>query len=374
MIISKLNAENFIYYDLHSEEVITSNFIEENNNGVFCDRLQSITLKRVIKDIRTNNNKLQVNIAFDFKNIEGDQPNINKYFTDLKREGYQIAFLNITEELISKFGFDSISNSKSIKKDIVFFDKGTLSPRNKTGFKKFYLFENEANDFISTDFNPNNIFYREFLTKLKLYTQEHDEPHTSSYVYLESYINIKKFISEQKSLCIYSIYKLALKILKEWREKGPIPFYEENKQNEYTPPILVCQSLNSSYIASILSNLLKLDILILDKIGPINRIYNSLNKNIIENRNYIVVSDLVCLGTEVKIVKNIIEFLGGKYLGNVSLIKTETLKKIDIKRKDATIAVFAIDCTNNEELGYYISTNLTTKKKTKKKTKKDTNE
>lgn len=119
MIISKLNAENFIYYDLHSEEVITSNFIEENNNGVFCDRLQSITLERILKDIESDE-KSQMNISFDFKNIEGDQPNINKYFTDLKKNGYSIALLNITEELISKFGFDSISNTNNTKKILYF--------------------------------------------------------------------------------------------------------------------------------------------------------------------------------------------------------------------------------------------------------------
>ena len=49
--------------------------------------------------------------------------------------------------------------------------------------------------------------------------------------------------------------KPALKILKEWRENGPIPFYKEGENKELTPPILVCQSLNSSYLASILSNL-----------------------------------------------------------------------------------------------------------------------
>ncbi|AZI69769.1 hypothetical protein [Cloacibacterium normanense] len=361
MIISKLNAENFIYYNLHSEEVITSNFIEENNNGIFCDRLQSITIERVIDDIEKSG-KVQLNIAFDLKHIEGEQPNINRYFTQLKKEGFKIALLNITEELIVKFGFDSMNNSNNVRTDILFFDKGTLKPRKKTGFKKFYLFEDSSINFFEDGFKIDGLFEKEFIKELKPYIEKHGEPHTSSYVYLDSYINIKKFISEQKALCIYSIYKLSLKILKEWRENGPIPFYGEGNLQEYNPPILVCQSLNSSYITSILSNLLKLDILILDKIGPINRIYNSLNKNIIENRNYIVVSDLVCLGTEVKIVKNIIEFLGGKYLGNVSLIKTETLKKKDINRRDATIAIFSIDRDNNEELGYYISTNLKSKK------------
>jgi hypothetical protein len=357
MIISKLFAENFVYYNLHSEEVITSNFIEDNNNGIFCDRLQSLTVERVIRDIKNVKN-----IAFDFKFIEGNQPNINKYFTNLKKEGFNVALLNITEELIIEFGFDSIRNSTNVTKDILFFDKGTLKPRKKAGYKIFYLFEDSLNDFVPHKFNINELFNREFIKKLKRYSESHEKPHTSSYVYLESYINLKKFISEEKALCIYSIYKLALKILEEWREIGPIPFYGEGNFNDYKPPILVCQSLNSSYITSILSNLLKLDILILDKIGPVNRIYNSLDKHIVENRNYIVVSDLVCLGTEVKIVKNIIEFLGGNYLGNVTLIKTETLKKNDIKKIDATIAIFSIDRTNNRELGYYISTNLLPKK------------
>lgn len=363
MIISRLNAENFIYYDLHSEEVVTSNFIEDINQGIFCDRLQIPTFDRISKNI-TNNISTGTNIALDFKHIEGTQPNLDKYLTALKKSGYQMVLLNITKELIDNLGFNSISNKNNIETELTFYDKGTLKPRNKNGFSKYYLFEDIENDFVPNNFKIDEIFNTQFKTKLIGYCDTHTEPHTSSFVYLESYINIKKFMSIEKSLCFFSIYKLALKILKEWRENGPIPFYSEGENKELTPPILVCQSLNSSYLTSILSNLLKLDILILDKIGPINRIYSSLNKNIIENRNYIVVSDLVCLGTEVKIVKNIIEFLGGKYLGNVSLIKTETLKKKDIKKKDATIAIFSIDRTNNEELGYYITTDLMVKKET----------
>jgi hypothetical protein len=361
MIISRLTAENFNYYNLHSEEVVTSNFIEDINQGVFYDRLQSITLDRLQKDIQDNipNNS---NIAFDFKHIEGLQPNINTYFSVLKKAGFQIVLLNITEELIISLGFDSITNRNNIEAILTFYDKGTLEPRTKNGFSTYYLFEDASNNFVPENFKIDEIFQLKFKNALNKYREPHTDPHTSSFVYLDSYFNLKKFISIEKSLCMFSIYKLALKILKEWRENGPIPFYKEGENKELTTPILVCQSLNSAYLASILSNLLKLDILILDKIGPINRIYSSLNKSIIENRNYIVVSDLVCLGTEVKIVKNIIEFLGGKYLGNVALIKTETLKKKDIKKKDATVAVFSIDRTNNVELGYFITTDLIAKK------------
>lgn len=45
-------------------------------------------------------------------------------------------------------------------------------------------------------------------------------------------------------------------------------------------------------------------------------------------------------------------------MGNVSLIKTETLDSKDIFKENATLAVFSIDNANNKELEFYISTNL----------------
>ena len=120
------------------------------------------------------------------------------------------------------------------------------------------------------------------------------------------------------------------------------------------------QSLTSTFVISILSKLLKLDILVFDKIGPITKLYNKLEKHNFENRKYIVVSDLVCLGTEVKITKNLIEFSGGKYLGNVSIVKIETLTREDLRLEnvDRTIAVFSVTENNNQELNYFIYTNL----------------
>ena len=79
-----------------------------------------------------------------------------------------------------------------------------------------------------------------------------------------------------------------------------------------------------------------------------------------DKSKYIVVSDLVCLGTEVKITKNLIEFSGGKYLGNVSLVQVETLNREDLKLEniDRTISVSSITENNNQELEYFIYTNL----------------
>jgi len=356
MIISKLPSGNFIYYNLHSEEVITSNFIEDISLGIYCDRLQSITMERVNADIKASISQGS-NIVFDFKKVEAIQSNLNSYFTDLRNEGYNIVFINITKDIVNSLGYNFFNHPDNLISDIIFFDKITLDRRVKEGYKRFYFFEN-GNNFYPDDFRIEDAFKEHFKNKLIPFSDDHGEQHTSSFVYLTSYINLKKFISHEKEFCMYAIYLLAVKVLKEWRKIGPIPFYSDENKEKQDTPILVCQSLNSSYIVSILSNLLKLDILILDKIGPINKLYSSLDKNIIEKKNYIVVSDIVCLGTEVKIVKNIIQFLGGFYLGNVSLIKTETLKKEHIKKKDATIAVFSIDSSNNKDLKYHIKTDL----------------
>ena len=118
--------------------------------------------------------------------------------------------------------------------------------------------------------------------------------------------------------------------------------------------------MSSTFIVSILSKLLNLDILVFDKIGPITKLYNKIEKHNFEQRKYIIVSDLVCLGTEVKITKNLIEFSGGKYLGNVSLVKVETLNRDDLPLEniDRTIATFSITKNNNKVLNYFIYTNL----------------
>ena len=85
--------------------------------------------------------------------------------------------------------------------------------------------------------------------------------------------------------------------------------------------------------------------------------YSTLDRKIENSKNYVVVSDLVCLGTEVKIAKSLIEFLGGNYLGNISIIRIQT---IDPKHKDFrnTECVFTVDKTNNLVIGYKINTDL----------------
>ncbi|MEP2237486.1 MAG: hypothetical protein ABJI22_03930, partial [Maribacter sp.] len=292
-------------------------------------------VNRLFNFIKKTTFKSTENIVLDFENIEHLQSNILNKIIEIRNLNYNLILLNISEKNIKQLSLDVIVNSKNIL-------------NSKKGYDVFYFFDETNSELYGVEIKSGAVFYSYFKDRLKNYIDEYKKPHASSLVYLHSFVDLKKFISNERPFIYYALYRLAIKIKNQW---------EPELQNN---PILVGQSLTSTFIVSVLSKLLKLDILVFDKIGPITKLYNKLEKHNFENRKYIVVSDLVCLGTEVKITKNLIEFSGGKYLGNVSLTKIETLKREDLQLNsiDRTISVFSISYKNNLELNYYIYTNL----------------
>jgi acyl carrier protein len=334
MIVSLIETPNYSYINLHAEEVISSNYLNDDNQGIYISSLQFETVNRLFNFLKKAPAKFS-NIVLDFNNIQNVQSNIIDKIIEIRDLGYKLVFINISEKLIKPLALNTIENSKNI-----------LNVKNE--YNIFYFFSEKESDLYQIDIESGNVFYYEFKKRLIKYIDEYKRPHASSFVYLHSFIDLKKFISFETPFIYYALYRLAIKIKENW---------ESNLKDK---PILVGQSLTSTFIVSVLSKLLKLDILVFDKIGPVNKLYNKLEKHNYENKKYIVVSDLVCLGTEVKITKNLIEFSGGKYLGNVSLAKIETLTRedLDLDSIDRTISVFSITDKNNVELNYYIYTNL----------------
>lgn len=338
MIISYIEKPLFIYFNLHAEEVISSNYLNDDNQGIYIKSLQFETVNRLFSFIKESNSTSQNNVVLDFDHIEHLQPNILKKIIEIRDLKFKLTFLNVSENIIESLSLENIENERNK------FNKNN-------GYDMFYFFTDIECNIYDIEINSGKIFYEDFKNRLKKENQyiiEYKKPHASSFVYLKSFIDLKKFISNERPFIYYALYRLAMKIKEKWQ-----PELNNN-------PILVGQSLTSTFIVSVLSKLLKLDILIFDKIGPITKLYNKLEKHNFENRKYIVVSDLVCLGTEVKITKSLIEFSGGKYLGNVSLVKVETLTREDLPldNRDRTISVFSIRESNNQELKYFIYTNL----------------
>lgn len=334
MIISKLISEKYIYINLHAEEVMNSNYFGNSREGINVYFLNTTTIERITKNLIDNIENSNIKILFlNFDKILEIQSNILLQFQKIRDLGFKIIFLNVKKIILEKNRFDILKNLQNIEEN--------------DSYKRFYFFEEKADEYVDLEVDSKTLFYEKFKNELNKIREDNPPIHNSSYVYLTTYIDIKKLISKEPALVFYAIYRLAFKVKRK---------YFEEITPDFKNPILVCQSLNGSYITSILSSFLNLDMTVFDRIGPTNNLYNRLDKNIKEDENYIVVSDFVCLGTEIKITKNLIQFLGGKYLGNVSLIKVETLAKIE--KANRTLAIFSIRRDNHEELNYYIYTNL----------------
>jgi len=338
MIISKITIDNCLYYHLHAEQTITSAFVDSGNIGISEQLVNETTLIKIIDDYSIYDEDKPEVLVLNFESTNAIQNNQISKISQLKSLNSNLILINVKKSLIKELTLLSLFNNSN---NIIDEDGN---------FLVFNCFE--AGKF-QVIYSTQEIFKTHFLNLLteKDYIKSlegQERYHASSSVYLSKWINIKKIISLDREFFLYAIYNLAIKTYQKW-------FKDLKTWGDDNKPILVCQNLNSSYITSILSTLLRTDIVILDQIGPINKMYSTLDSKIDNNKKYIVVSDLVCLGTEIKIAKSLIEFLGGKYLGNVSIVRIQTIDTNYRSFEDAE-SVFVIDKESNKKIGYEIST------------------
>lgn len=339
MIISKIIREGYVYFNLHAEQTMSSTFFD-GDVGIDVTEIFSSALLRIDDDIISIEKISEKLIYLDFIRIDNAYKNLNTLLINISKRCKLLILLNLNDSVYNQLQIELISGNIYNKRN-----------SDDSGYEMFYFEKiSDENDYIFEE----KLFQEEFKNWAKEYTEKNiNEFHQSSSVYLPKYINIKKMISQKKDFFIFSLYQLAISIKKNWLDKI-------NTENEELPT-LICQNLNSSFISSILSSLLKLDVIILDHLGPVNTMYSSLNNKIEENKKYIIVSDVVCLGTEVKIAKNLITFLGGKVYGSVTIIKVKTLSEehiLEQEKKLKTISVFNITKENNDGIEFEIKTLL----------------
>ncbi len=329
-----------IYIDLHAEQSFTGTFLIFNDNreinitdGIYQDLLTDDTIKNINAFLNLiPKSKI---IVLDFGKIEDVQMNKSDLFAELIDKTDLLLFKNVSKQIIEKIGLKIFNSTSNILVDNI--------------YPNFFLSKDSKEEVEILD--SDTLFQNELLSNIincKV-DKSNDRKHHSSSVYLPVFIDLKKMIVNNKPFFTYIVYKLAMKMKEKWNLK-------DNPNMETKNPVLFCQNLNSSFIASLLSSFLKLDILSMDHIGPINKVYSNLKNRIQEGSDYIVISDFVCLGTEVKICKNVINYSGGNYVGNASIIRVETLKPED----DYTDYefVFKITKENNSEIKYKIKTAL----------------
>lgn len=330
MIFSKISYNSTAYYSLHAEQCLNNLRID---SVMKMPAVYQTQLDEICDDIRKD--KKNFVFVLNCDNVDNIQINaIEKQLANLVgAEKKKVIFENVKESLLELLSIYPLFKTDNAK-----------FRNEETGKYRFFPLTNgvDYSKLISTD----KAFDEVFLENVKEYNKSQQGEkleHTSSSVSLTTYIDIKRLIIEKRSFMLYSVYRLAMKIQAHWLK---------NDVTDKKKPILVCQSLNGSYIASVLASLLDLDLYMLDQVGPINKLYRAIGAKIKADADYIVVSDMVCMGTEVKIVKNIIEYLGGNYIGNVALVRAF------LKQFNNTEEVMLINKHNCKQLNYQINVSI----------------
>jgi len=138
----------------------------------------------------------------------------------------------------------------------------------------------------------------------------------SSNVNLPKYINIKAFIEEKEMsfLGLYLLFKKAKKLN-----------LFTNKNNQ---PLLFFSSMAGSYLASIFSKLAGIDMVFLNHLGPKKKLYREFHKEqLLADRDYLIISDVICLGAEIERAKTLIEYAGGNLKGILSVVLVEVVSE-----------------------------------------------
>lgn len=327
MVFSKTELDNVAYYDLLAEKSLSLN--SPNTDSLSQDIFVS-DIEDILKDIEQDS--VNATFVIDCGEIESVQKNI------IEDRIPQIVDILKSKTIV-------LSN---VKKDLLNHDYyRTLTIKYKNQYNEeggFYYFLPLCDGYSCSQLKrAEDVFKTVFAERMKRYCKElktdEEQKHPSSSVHLSTFIDIKEMAFKERELILYAIYRLAMKVKAHWIEEGK------------EKPILVCQSLSGSYIASVVSSLLNLDLYILDQVGPVNKLYRNLGTKIQTNTDYIIVSDMVCMGTEVKIAKSIIEYFGGNYIGNISLVRVKS-----IEPDENTEEVFRIDEFNHKEFNYFITT------------------
>jgi len=353
MLYSAINDKEELYISFHCEQVYQDfdKSLDENYLGYFSSELKIETIERVKKhllEIDTKNNK---HIIIDCeKIIETRNPESEfSYIIDFVIEqNLSLSLIRVGEKLYSDFRLKSYK--QKLGEVIKEFDS--------SNYTDIFINKKKEIDTINFDDKLMNLYNNIFSLKIKeKYLVDNPKRYSdSSNIYLPKYINVKNFI-EEREITYLGLYLLCKKAINE----KIISNLNEREKTSKTK--LFFQSMNGAYISSILSKIALLDMAFIDHIGPINKIYRTiLRNNFDENDSYIIVSDVICMGTETEIAKSLIHYENSDVKGSITIVKIEPIVK-DKKDKVRTCSLFTLTNDNNSEIKYEISTEFEPKSK-----------
>lgn len=301
------------------------------------DFLSDEIVSEMVKGITNETNKCYI---IDFQNIKEVSSRATKKFIDvLSPEKADLIFCNINEAIKGQLfkecsGYLNFTNFDTLK--IAY---------SKNGWGYFNEFIGQGRDLNTA---IKDIKEKIIASHLKESMKEENNYLESSNVYSKYYVNVKT-VFRTSNVFYLVIYEMCKNIVNN--------FIISNEKNKFTSTLdLVCVSNNGAVLSKIIGQVLNLNVLYLMNLGPHYCVkQDDMLYKIKSGRNYLFVCDFICLGTEYKISKAILNVANAEIIGAVSVAKYVDLyrgKKL-IPNKNGNIK-YLID-VNQHGFNYEIS-------------------
>lgn len=338
MLYSIIEAEGNFYIEIHAEEALRKEIRKDGPaeyQGYYTKSLSSQVLNEIWNYFYNRDN---ICIILDFDKIDTYTTNANtllkKIILRCVANNSEVILVNVNSELLLLFENDSLLDGvvRALEKETTLV---SLNVKNEL------IDDLNLEDFKQTYFNRR---LEAALINMTVTTNEHEE-YTSTPVLLSKYIDVKKFLVEDAAFSRYCIYKLVDNLV-----SSRVVSKKYNQNRDIT---IFFHTLNGALIGVIVADLLGLKTIFLDHLGPINRVYKrDFESKISKNHKYLVVSDVICLQSEISRAQNIIVYNSGHYTGSCSLFYINTNN-----RMNDNICLYEINETNNV-IEYTIMTSL----------------
>lgn len=342
---ANLEINNTLYVFMHAEQVYRG-----MDSDYTCSTIGGNTIEDVYKYICNSTVK---SIVIDFDKItngmNGVRP-MDDIIKHCKENNVYLTLCRVGKGPKGKGGlFEALKLNEVLQK---YYDTDFREKQDDNDKGKYNYICGDSGIFSITDEKIYCLYNEKLIERMKDPLSEYiddrsDKPEKqyshSSNVNLPKYINIKAFI-EEKEISFLGLYLLF--------KKAEQMNLFRNKDNQ---PLLFFSSMAGSYLASIISKLAKVNMVFLNHLGPKQKLYRELHKEqLLEDRDYLIISDVVCLGAEIERAKTLIEHAGGKLKGILSIVSVEVVSN----RLDKNIISLLTLTRDNNTIKYQIITDF----------------
>ncbi len=287
--------ENSLYIPIHMNKIFgaeKSNFEKDN-----IDQL-------LVNDVKSEILKLQYeNYILDFAWMKFvNDISFIKFIQEIQSLDKGLIFINLSDVV-----YDFIKNASS--DEFLCSDESTTKMYNNQG--QVYC---ESVDILEIVAEFKIDFVKHYLKNNSIPGPQYLE---SSNIWSNMYINIKKTFVDTEVFNFF-IYEMCNLIMTN---------FDKNKDFNY----LVCASNNGAALATIIGQVLNIEVLYLMNLGPhlTLRDREFINK-IKKDKKYLFVFDFICLGTELKMAKTIVRIKKADVVGAVGVAKFLAPSKMSV--------------------------------------------